>query len=413
MWECVIKGKLFLTLCEMDLSYTLGVIVIFECLLTAFFLLGFKGLRRLSNRLLGAFFLSIAFTVTDGLLFTTGAYLKFPQLLFWGNAFSFLLAPLLYCYTRSLVFNNFKLQWRDLVHALPFLVVTALLIVGYHLKPVQVQQMILAKRSAGGSTPAGVYLLLAVNYLQIVAYVYACFRLIKRYRLELRERFSSIRQRDLSWLAGMLRVFAGLVLVSMANAVAEFGRTRTFYHVTLIVVITVILVFMVNVLYKALRQPELFSGIEGMPQINFGARPLAVVAGVSKNNESARKYAGSSLTGTQKEEHYQRLQELMALKKPFLDPELSLNALAAMLDLSPRTLSQVINESAGMSFFDFINSYRIREAQALLAGPDKKITVLEVLYEVGFNSKSSFNTAFKKATGLTPSAFKSSVRAAD
>jgi AraC-like DNA-binding protein len=59
------------------------------------------------------------------------------------------------------------------------------------------------------------------------------------------------------------------------------------------------------------------------------------------------------------------------------------------------------------NFFDFINRYRIEEAQRLLTDPpDKKITVLEVLYECGFNSKSSFNTLFKKHTGLTPSEFK-------
>ena len=67
----------------------------------------------------------------------------------------------------------------------------------------------------------------------------------------------------------------------------------------------------------------------------------------------------------------------------------------------------MINETVGQNFFDFVNRYRIEEAKKLLANPaDKKITVLEVLYEVGFNSKSSFNTLFKKHTGLTPSEFK-------
>jgi len=61
----------------------------------------------------------------------------------------------------------------------------------------------------------------------------------------------------------------------------------------------------------------------------------------------------------------------------------------------------------GQNFYDFINRYRILEAKQLLTNPkDPKITVLEVLYEVGFNSKSSFNTLFKKYTGLTPTEFR-------
>ena len=97
----------------------------------------------------------------------------------------------------------------------------------------------------------------------------------------------------------------------------------------------------------------------------------------------------------------------MAVKKPFLDSELTLEQLASQLNIKPRVLSQVINESLKIIFFDFINQFRIKAARRLLTNPkDKKITILEVLYEVGFNSKSSFNTVFKKYTGLTPVEFK-------
>jgi AraC-like DNA-binding protein len=67
----------------------------------------------------------------------------------------------------------------------------------------------------------------------------------------------------------------------------------------------------------------------------------------------------------------------------------------------------VINDLTGKNFFEFINHYRIEEAKRMLTNPkDKKITVLEVMYQSGFNSKSSFNTLFKKQTGLTPVEFK-------
>jgi AraC-like DNA-binding protein len=99
--------------------------------------------------------------------------------------------------------------------------------------------------------------------------------------------------------------------------------------------------------------------------------------------------------------------EYVKENKPYLNPELTLDQLASQLSLRPRVLSKVINEELGQNFYDFINRNRIEEASLLLNNPkDRKITVLEVLYEVGFNSKSSFNTLFKKYTGLTPSEFK-------
>ena len=87
--------------------------------------------------------------------------------------------------------------------------------------------------------------------------------------------------------------------------------------------------------------------------------------------------------------------------------ELTLDQLAGQLSMKAKLLSQVINEVLGQNFFDFINRYRIQEARRLLTNPvDPKVTVLEILYEVGFNSKSSFNTLFKKYTGLTPTEFR-------
>ena len=74
-----------------------------------------------------------------------------------------------------------------------------------------------------------------------------------------------------------------------------------------------------------------------------------------------------------------------------------------------RYLSQVINAHTGLNFYDFISQYRIEEAKKILSEPFTNKTVLEVLYEVGFNSKSSFNTAFKKFTGVTPTHYKKEI----
>ena len=92
----------------------------------------------------------------------------------------------------------------------------------------------------------------------------------------------------------------------------------------------------------------------------------------------------------------------MAADKPFLNSDFSLPELASQLKLSVHQLSQAINDGLGKSFFEMTAEYRIEEAKLLLK-EKMNIKVEEIAEEVGYNSKSSFNTAFKKLTGMTPS----------
>jgi AraC-like DNA-binding protein len=103
----------------------------------------------------------------------------------------------------------------------------------------------------------------------------------------------------------------------------------------------------------------------------------------------------------------ERLKEVMENEKPFKQPSFSLPDLAQRLGVSVHVLSQVINESLGKSFFEMAAEYRVQEARRLLKD-QPNIKVEEIAEQVGYLSKSSFNTAFKKITGQTPSEFRSS-----
>ena len=99
----------------------------------------------------------------------------------------------------------------------------------------------------------------------------------------------------------------------------------------------------------------------------------------------------------------------MNQQRPFLNSSLTIQDISDELKIPVRELSLLINHKLGQHFFDFVNSYRIEEAMKILQDSEKnKVTILEILYEVGFNSKSSFNTAFKKHTSTTPTAFRKS-----
>lgn len=101
-----------------------------------------------------------------------------------------------------------------------------------------------------------------------------------------------------------------------------------------------------------------------------------------------------------------QLLQYMKEEAPYLNPDLSLRSLAALIDIHPNQLSWLLNESLGKNFNEFINHYRIETFKKLAKDPaNANITVLGLAYDSGFNSKTVFNTYFKKETGLTPKQF--------
>jgi AraC-like DNA-binding protein len=119
-----------------------------------------------------------------------------------------------------------------------------------------------------------------------------------------------------------------------------------------------------------------------------------------------QKYKTSTATPEGQQVLLQKLKQTMLSEKPFLKSEFSLPDLAQQLGTSVHTLSQTINVGLGKNFFEMVAEYRVSEAKKLLI-EQPNIKVEEIAEQVGYNSKSSFNTMFKKLTGLTPSEFRS------
>jgi AraC-like DNA-binding protein len=122
--------------------------------------------------------------------------------------------------------------------------------------------------------------------------------------------------------------------------------------------------------------------------------------------EDSGKYKGSSLTSAQRDEILRRVTGIMEKDLPFVRLDFSLPDLARLVNVSVHTLSQVINEGTGKTFFEWTAVYRVEAARRLLKEhPEFKME--EIAERVGYSSKSSFNTAFKKLTGKTPSEYRS------
>ncbi|MEO5571659.1 MAG: helix-turn-helix domain-containing protein [Bacteroidia bacterium] len=139
-------------------------------------------------------------------------------------------------------------------------------------------------------------------------------------------------------------------------------------------------------------QPKVFSGLTLTESV--------------KTNE---RYKNSALTKDVSHELIVQLEKMMVEKKLYRQSDLRLEKLAGEMNVSRHHLSQIINEQTKMNFFEYINQLRIREAQELLSKKSKKeLNVIDVAYTVGFNNKVSFNTTFKKMTGITPTEFRKS-----
>jgi len=95
----------------------------------------------------------------------------------------------------------------------------------------------------------------------------------------------------------------------------------------------------------------------------------------------------------------------MESEKPYLKSNITLDALSESIDIPARELTAIFNGHFKMNFYEFINNYRIKEAKEILKA-DKEQTISDVYLAIGFNSKSVFNTFFKKNTGMTPTEYR-------
>ncbi|MCB0386909.1 MAG: helix-turn-helix transcriptional regulator, partial [Bdellovibrionales bacterium] len=126
------------------------------------------------------------------------------------------------------------------------------------------------------------------------------------------------------------------------------------------------------------------------------------------------RYEFSNLTPTDMEKIAKQAIAYFEGSKDIMDPNFKLSRLAQALSVPKHHLSQVLSISLQRSFYDLLNEYRIEEVKRRLKNPSYDgQTIIDIAYAVGFNSKSTFNTAFKRLVGMTPSAYRDNCRSQD
>ncbi len=371
----------------------ISLIIVFVSWLLIAFLLTAKTKNKTSNIIL-ALFLIVNAQDSSGMFAHFFVYPKFPG---WGmiiNSTVFIKLPLLYLYVLSVIYSDFKLQKKHLLHLLTWGINIAILTphffaVDFDDKWTFLNENIVEKKPAIWAS----YILI---HIQIVVYFTMCFIAIKKYKLLLLENYSNASLFNYKWLFQFILLFAIEALIATFKNVFLFVHLDVAYFITQISVSIFSLGFITWIVLKAMHNPELFRGINSNLQL---VREL-----VNKSNSSDI----SEIANTESE-----LDEIVLLKKhmmdeePYLDASLTIEDLSKQMNFETKDLSILINHHLNKHFFDFVNGYRIKKAMDILKNPEKKdLTILEILYEVGFNSKSSFNTAFKKHTNLTPTQFR-------
>ena len=306
-------------------------------------------------------------------MFGLGLLEKLPVLLYTEIAVCFLIGPLFFRYFR--IISGLKVSGRlpAHLHYIPFLV-SLTVIVFFNIKNPEAVSLYSEKS----------LILPEYHSFPIIELINSLGDLSMAVYFSLSIYYSSIlfRSRDKSpELRGIL-VFLVLIVINVFLSIIS-----TIFDVYLLFILTIVSFSTLPIYYIffSFKYPEY----------------CQKVISVSKDI----RYKQSMVKRLDLEKVEERLNELMEVEKVFIDSNLSLNSFSSRLMLTPHQLSAFLNARKGMNFRTYINTYRVVESRRLL-DESRETGILDIAYSVGFNSKSVFNSAFLRETGMSPTEYR-------
>ena len=283
--------------------------------------------------------------------------ISIPVMFFW--------APTLYLYIRSRLYIGVVPSKRHLIHGIPAIIVF-----------VGISSVILRNVDLFDNLRLFGKLIFYLLKMQLLVYTGYCLYLIYKYRRTIKDLTSANEKSKLNWL---LLFTYGIAFTSLGDIILNFIPEFRYQGMGFILFLLFINIFF----FKAIIHPDQFLGVkEGKP------------SPVMLSQEKGLSY-------------FQMINETISSNQLYLDPDLSLHNVAQAVSMSDRLVSQSIKQNVRINFSDYINLMRIEYAKDLLRKTTSaEKNVLEVLYESGFNSKSVFNSQFKKHTGKSPTEYR-------
>ncbi|WP_086933447.1 helix-turn-helix domain-containing protein [Agarilytica rhodophyticola] len=304
------------------------------------------------------------------------------------------LAPLFWLYVRGLTSED-KVNWRrqDYAHFTPALLGLITFVLVTVMPNEERLGLFSSERDRNSMWQTLLFLLLVglyiVTNIQACCYIIATSRRLVKYRTRLMDLFASTAHLELRWISSLI-----LLLMVYGLFILSFMLIKLFSDISisdepLASILNMILIWTIA-LWGLRQQPELAEEI----------------AQIDKSSNTSAKYEKSALSDDHIDRIASKIESAMQSEALYRDPDLSLRLLSDQINVMPNYVSQALNSKLGQTFFDYINGWRVKEAMKLLTESDD--TVINISLAAGFNSRSSFYTAFKKITGKTPSAYRQS-----
>ena len=224
--------------------------------------------------------------------------------------------------------------------------------------------------------------------VQCLFYCIVSFARIRKHKKNILSFASSTNEIDLNWLENIIKLLIALIVIMSIYEVIRSGNQM------LLILNTISLITVYFVGLNVLKQKEIFFTEESKrEEINTIIEEDFKEVNLIPDLELQIKM--------------EKIELQMLEKKAYLDNDLNLIKLAALVSITPHQLSYTINQGFKVNFFQFVNGYRIEKAKSLLLDNKmNKYSILGIAYESGFNSKTTFYNTFKKITGETPTNYK-------
>ncbi len=348
--------------------------------------------KVLTDTLLTIWLFTIGIHLTGYFLHHNGFWETHPHLIGTTAPLPLLYGPFLYLYVEYSIKKDDQLLTTDYLHFLPALIAYGYMMPFYFWYSTE-EKMQVDKGLIDDYSVFAIILLISF-ILSGLSYSILSYRLLRKREKVVDENFSSHENIHLHWLRytiiGIATLFVTVLLVTVLREVLAFQ----FSFNADILFYSIITCFVVYVGYSGIKQQDLFSNTS---------------TSLDDLVKSESEYKKSSLKSEIAMIKHEELLTCMRAEKPYLNPKLTLTELANHLSISANHLSQIINQYEEVNFHDFVNKYRVEEFLQK-AQSNTNFNLLVHAYDSGFNSKSSFNSVFKKFKSVTPSQYISQLK---
>ncbi len=341
-------------------------------------------------------------------IYSTKLIFRYPHLLYISEPFSMLSGPLIFLYTRNILSGIFVFRKTDWLFFIPFILYVLYYFPSYNQPSEYKTYDIIAFYNSGISWNENLYEWIT-EVLVTLPFLVFSVRLLNKYHIVLKNFFSDISKISYVVVRNLIVACIALYFLETLTIIIAFSNIEIAVSLnSFLYIFVIIFVYIVgyDALVRKTNEVVKYVYIQDNHKLY-----ISNSRNYKENNEKEirQKYEKNVLSELRIHEISSKIIACIETEKPYRNQELRINELAQLIDEHPNNVSQVLNDVFKKNFYDFINFYRIEDAKVYLKSPDfKNYTISAIGFEVGFNSKTSFYSAFKKFTGTTPSQFQKS-----